>query len=229
MNMLSELWSWKIQILPILLTVLLFESPAIIRRWKKLFYVPIYFSVFPLKELNQDLATYLIEDDMIGLGERLTPDQVEKLRKKIIVLSVVSMTIGALFAPLLTGFISAFYMTKEIFIQFMVIFILYKAIFLVKSIVQFHHHAIGTVRNRVILSAIYVSYLGVIFEIMRSTFNWTAPYVQSGSWSNLFSDLSTLIFGKAILGILILGLLTAVFVSWITDRELRERVISRDK
>jgi hypothetical protein len=229
MDILKEIWNWKIQLLPILLSILLFEAPAIIRRWKKLFYVPIYFSVFPLRELNQDLSTYLVEDDFIGLGERLTTEQAERLRKKIILVSILSMTIGALLTPLIVGFSSAFYMSNDVFIQFIVILVSYKVVLLSKSIYQFHLYAVGSVRNRVFLGLIYFCYLGVVFEVLRTSFFWTVPYVHTGEWSNLLSDLSALVFGKALVGILILSLLTAVFVSLITDREIRARAISGDE
>jgi hypothetical protein len=65
--------------------------------------------------------------------------------------------------------------------------------------------------------------------VLRTSFFWTVPYVHTGEWSNLLSDLSALVFGKALVGILILSLLTAVFVSLITDREIRARAISGDE
>ncbi|MFH1008955.1 MAG: hypothetical protein V1800_15890 [Candidatus Latescibacterota bacterium] len=229
MDILNDIWNWKIQILPILLSILLFEAPAIIRRWKKLFYVPIYFSVFPLRELNQDLSTYLVEDDYGGLGERLTTEQAESLRKKIILISIVSMAIGALLTPLIVGFSSAYFMSRDVFIQFIIILLMYRVFLLSKSIYHFHLHAVGSTRNRILLGFVYLCYLGVVFEVLRTSYNWTFSYVQAGKWSDLFSDLSALVFGKALIGVLVLSLLTAVFVSLITDREIRAHAISRDE
>ncbi|MHB9074319.1 MAG: hypothetical protein ACYC6G_12420 [Desulfobaccales bacterium] len=229
MDFLNDIWNWKIQVIPILLSILLFEAPAIIRRWKKLFYVPIYFSVFPLRELNQDLSTYLVEDKDIRLGEQLTTEQAEKLRKKIILVSIISMVIGALFTPLIVGFSSAFFMGKDVFIQFIFILLIYKVILLSKSMYQFHLYIIGSFRNLLFLGFIYFCYLGVVFEVLRKSFKWTFPYVQAGNWGGLLSDLSALVFGKALIGILILSLITAIFVSLITNREIRARAISRDE
>ena len=121
-----------------------------------MFYVPIYFSVFPLREINQDLSTYLVEDEFIGLGERLTDDQADKLRKKIIVVSIISMTIATLLTPVIVGFLSAFYMDKETFFQFIFILLSYKVILLIKSIYQFHLYAVGSIRNRFFLGFIYI-------------------------------------------------------------------------
>ena len=228
MDFLKEIWNWKIQVLPILLSILLFEAPAIIRRLKKLLYLPIYFSVFPLRELNQDLSIYLVEDDYRS-GEELTTEQAERLRKKIIIVSILSMAIGALLTPLIVGFSSAFFMDKDVFIQFIIILLMYKVILLSKSIYRFHLYAIGSARNLFLLGFIYFCYLGVVFEVLRTSFNWTLPYVQARNWGGMLSDLSALVFGKALIEMLILSLLTAIFVSLITDREIRARAISRDE
>jgi hypothetical protein len=163
MDFLGDIWSWKIQVLPVLLSIFLFEVPAIIRRRKKLFYVPIYFSVFPLRELNQDLSTYLVEDDFLGLGELLTTEQAERLRKKIILVSILSMAIGALLTPLIVGFSSAFIMDKDVFVQFITILLMYKVVLLSKSIYQFHLYTVGSTRNILFLGFIYFCYLGVVF------------------------------------------------------------------
>jgi hypothetical protein len=228
MHFLNDIWNWKIQVLPILLSIILFEAPAIIRRWKKILYVPIYFSVFPLRELNQDLSIYLVEDDLKS-GEQLTTEQAERLRKKIILVSILSMAIGALLTPLIVGFSSAFFMDKDVFVQFIIILLIYKVMLLSKSIYQFHLHAIGSALNLLLLGIIYFCYLGVVFEVLRTSFNWTLPYVQGGNWGGMLSDLSALVFGKALIGILILSLFTSIFVSLITDREIRARAISRDE
>jgi len=40
--MIDQIWQYKIQFVPVILTLLIYEIPAIIRRTRKLFYVPIY-------------------------------------------------------------------------------------------------------------------------------------------------------------------------------------------
>jgi len=229
MEILDYIWSARVQIVPVALSVFLFELPAIVRRFKKVFYVPLYFSVFPLREINEDLSAYLVEDEMYGRGERLSEKEAETLRKKIILVSIVSLAVSALLTPLIVGFISAFILADEIFVQFLVILLTYKTILITKSIISFHYHTVGSGRNIVLLVFTYICYLGVIFEVLRNTYYWTAPYVASGNWANLASDLSGLIFGKFIVGILLLALLTAVFVSLITDRSIRDRALAGDE
>jgi hypothetical protein len=228
MGFLNQIWSAQIQIVPILLTILAFEIVAIFRRFKKLYYVPIYFSVFPLSEINEDLSTYLAEDYFFGHGKEISRESAELIRKRIIVVSLVSMAIGALLTPLVVGFISAFYMPKEVFFQFLSIFILYKSIRLLKSILDFHSHSIGSRRNLFLLGSVYVCYLGVVFEVLRKTYYWAAPYVKSEKWVDMLSDLSNLVFGQFVIGVVLLALLTTVFVNLIADRKLRENTIDQD-
>jgi MFS family permease len=166
------------------------------------------------------LSTYLGED-FLGKKRILSKEGAERIRKRIILMSVISMAIGALLTPLLVGFISAFYMPRDTFFQFVGILLVGKAVLLTKSVRSFHHHAIGTPRNRVFLILIYVTYLGVVFEVLRQTYAWTLSYVAQRQWLQLASDVSALVFGRAMAGVLLLGLLNAIFVSLITDRRLR--------
>lgn len=229
MDLLINIWNFKLQIFPILLAVVLFELPAIIRRKKKLYYVPIYFSVFPLRELNQDLSTYLVDGEYADCGEPLSTKEAEKLKKKIMLVSMVSMLVGALLTPLYVGFASAFFMDKELFIQFVSILLIYKTVLLFKSIYEFHYHLIASAKNRMFLGIIYFVYLGVVFEVLRNSFTWTLPFVKSGDWLDLLSSLSTLLFGKVVIGIFLLVLLTSYFSSLVTDRDIRKRALSRDE
>jgi len=56
----EEIWNYKIQIIPIILGILIVEFPNWIRKLKKLYYVPIYFSILSLRELNQELSYYVV-------------------------------------------------------------------------------------------------------------------------------------------------------------------------
>ena len=69
----------------------------------------------------------------------------------------------------------------------------------------------------------------MVFEVLRKTYSWTKPFVLVGDWTNLLSELSSLVFGKVLVGVLIVSLLTAVFVSLIADREVRRRALSGDE
>lgn len=220
--MLEDLWAFKVQVIPVALALFLFEAPAMIRRAKRLYYVPIYFTFFPLRELNSDLSIYLGEDYFVGTGQ-LGDQDAEVLRGKILAKSIVSMVIAAILTPLFTGFVGAFFLTTDTLFQFLLVLVAFKLVGIWRAIAGFRHHAIATTRNKVLLGVIYFFYLGVIVQMVLTAYTWTFPYVQAGTWHALLADLSKLLFGKVVAQGLVLALLTAVFVWLITEHKFRRR------
>jgi len=227
--MLELIWQYKIQIVPILVFLALFEAPAFIRRLKKTFYVPIYFSVYPFREINQDLSTYLGEDDFYDEGWRLDPSKAEALRRKIILTSIVSATIDALVVPLFVGFLAAFLLEKVVFFQFVAILATYKAITIVLSLRNSHLHILDSRWKNGLLAFVYIAYIGLIVEMLRTAYFWAVPFVVSSDWSGMLSSLSEFVFGKTLAQGLLFAFLVAIFSNFIADRKLREQNVSHDE
>lgn len=227
--MIEQIWQYKIQIVPIVLTLFIYELPAIIRRAKKIFYVPIYFSIYPLREINQDLSVYLAEDYMIYAGCDLSEAEAEKLRKKIIFTSIVSVSLDAIVIPLLIGFVAAFYLQVDVFTQFLVALLIYKVFTVIESLRTFHYHSIASKRNMVFLAFIYLSYIGVAIEMLKTSFYWTTPFIAAGNWSGLWSAVTALVFGKVIAQGLLLAVLVGILTRYFADREIRKRNVDRNQ
>lgn len=219
----AAIWNYDVQVLPVLLALLLFEIPNWIRRSTGFFYVPIYFPIFPLRELNRDLALYLKED--YWLGEDQSDEEAEGLRRRLILRSIGSIALAAVAIPALAGFLGSFFLTRETLAQFLVVLVAYKLVGITRAIRDFHQHARGSARNRLLLSVIYFLYLGVMVQMVRAAYLWAAPFVARGEWAGLASAVSDLIFGKAIAQGIILAALTAVFVSLLADRKVRQENI----
>lgn len=227
--MLEIIWQYKIQIVPIMLFLVLFETPAFIRRLKKTFYVPIYFSIYPFREINQDLSTYLGEDDFYDEGWRLDPAKAEALRRKIILTSIVSATIDALVVPLIIGLLAAFLLEKVVFFQFVVILSLYKSVTIVLSLRNSHLHILDSKWKNGLLAFVYCAYIGLIVEMLRTAYFWAAPFIASSDWSGMLSSLSEFVFGKTLAQGLLFAFLVAIFSNFIADRKLREQNVSHDE
>lgn len=226
-ELLSATWHWELRVLPVLLAMLLIEIPTAIRRRKKFFYVPIYFSVFPLRELNPDLAHYLGEDFFVG-GE--TDEQkASRIKRRILAVSVMSVALSALIIPAFAGFGSAFFLPEAILSQFLVVFIMYKSIGIGRAVLDFPSHAVGSRRNTTFLVLIYVGYLGVAAHVIAASYGFGRPYVVGGNWLGLLGALSDLIFSRVLIEFLLLALLTAGFANLITDREIREENLKRHR
>jgi len=219
MSTLHLIWNWQIQVAPVLLAVLLVELPAYIQRRARIAYVPIYFAVFPLGELNKDLSVYLGED--YWLGRSVEDDEADEIRKRIIFKSMLSMALAAIVIPLFAGFVSAFFLIGNTLTQFVIVALGLKGYRIAKAVRDFPQHANGTVRNRLLLTGIYLLYLGVFAQMIVTAHKWTRPFVESGDWAALISNLSNLIFTKVTVQAIILALLSAAFVSLIADKKLR--------
>lgn len=223
--MIEQLWKIEIQIVPVLLSVLVVELPNWFRKFKKLYYIPIYFSIFPLRELNSDLSIYLGDDYFEGYGGDLTEENLKKLKSKIRRESIFSIIISALLIPLIAGFVFAFYLPRDILIQSIIFIGVYKLYNIIRAIIGFKYHAISTLKNKWILSVLYFGYLGVFIQMLLKSYNWTYQFTVKNDWSNLLSELSDLIFNKAIVQFLLLALLSAIFTNMIADKDIRDENI----
>lgn len=219
--MIEEVWNYKLQIAPIVLAILIVELPNWIRKLKRLYYVPIYFSIFPLRELNEELSYYLGEDYFMGLGSQLSESELKKLKKKIIIDSIFSTLISAVLIPTVAGFIFAFIFSKEVLIQSLIVILIYKVVIVLMAIWNFRNHAIASTKNIVLLIVIYIGYIGVFIQMIRTSFNWASPYIKNKDWSGMASGLADLIFNKGIAQGLILAAVTALIITFFTDKEIR--------
>ncbi|MBL4589432.1 MAG: hypothetical protein JKY11_05065 [Alphaproteobacteria bacterium] len=229
MNYLQNIWQYELQILPVLLFILLYETPALLRRLHKTHYVPIYFSIYPFKQINQNLSIYLGEDYYCDEGWRLDKKKASNLRDTIIKTSIISMSLDAIFIPLIIGFIVAFFLPQDLFKTCLITLLSYKFITIIASLKNSHLHFIEKKGQFFLLSGIYFVYLGCIQEMLKTSYNWATPFVSEKEWFNLLNALSTFIFAKVFIMGFIIVVLSGVFTSLITDRKLREQNISHDE
>ena len=223
--MLQELWQYEIQVFPVLICFGIYELPTLLRRLKRTFYVPIYFSVYPLRHINQDLSVYLGED-FTGDGETLDSQEAESLRRKIMFISVTSMTIDALAIPLFTGFLVSFFIEFDIFCQFYFLLFFYKLFTILASLKNSRHHFSPSQWKIPLLIVIYVFYIGVVLEMLNTSYSWAYPFTTQGDWSGLWEAFSRVIFGQIIGQWIVLALFVTVFTSYVTDRKVRQENVN---
>jgi hypothetical protein len=135
------------------------------------------------------------------------------------------MAIAALVIPLFAGFVGAFFLTKSTLRQFLIVALTLKSFRIGKAVRDFPQHANGSIRNRTLLGGIYVLYLGVFAQMVVVAYKWTRPFVTSGNWAGLLAGVGDLIFTRVTAQAIVLGLLSAAFVSLIADRKLRQENI----
>lgn len=224
---LQDLWHIKIQIIPVICTLLLCELPGIVRHLKKLYYVPIYFSVFPLRELNRDLAIYFGDDWFYGSGNALSPAELDALEKRINRTAIISTVLTVVVTPFVAGFVAAFFMPADAFAGFCLLFVLYKLAGLVHAAIGFKAHAVSNKKTMTMFWLVYLVYFGCFLTVFETAYEWASPFIGAGNWSGLWKELRSLLFIKiGVLGIIV-TLVTAAATGAITDRKLRAKLRSK--
>src|SRR5665811_508051 len=94
----KEVWTYKISLVPILATYLLFDLPAIIRKITKVAYVPIYFIFFPSGHSDRLYAQYFNEDYFYGDGMSMNDEEKRALRRRIQATAIFSMVFATIVA-----------------------------------------------------------------------------------------------------------------------------------
>lgn len=215
----SVVWTYKVSLAPVLLTYLLFDFPAIVRKLTRIAYVPIYFVVFPLGHTDQLYAEYLNEDDFYGVGQAMTPKEKQALRRKIQSIAIFSMVFAAVVAPWLCGFVSALYLTPTQFKEFLVFFFVIKLFLISKSLWNLHQESRAASQPPAFLSvvSVYVLFLGFVWYGLNKAFEWTSTHLDSKGFLGLFADLADYAYVDLIINVGVVASLTWAFTIQFTD------------
>lgn len=79
LNVLSGVWKWSVEPVPLVIALAIYYIPTIYRRRKRLMYTPLYFLVYPLARLNIDFGKYLGDSPFAEFIEN--DDEAEALRR----------------------------------------------------------------------------------------------------------------------------------------------------
>lgn len=215
----QAIWTYKISLVPVLSTYLVFDLPAIVRRITKVAYVPIYFLIYPIGHTDQLYAEYLNEDDFYGIGETLTEEERSALRKKIQATAIFSMVFAAVLAPWACGFIAAFYLQPSQFAEFLVFFFAVKSFLIIKSLWNLRAESRAALHGSAFLSVIctYLIFLASVWYGLTRSFKWTFANIQSDGVIGLFVALLDYAYGNIIIGVGVVTALTWAFNVKFTD------------
>jgi len=223
---LEIIWSYEIQIVPVLIAIAIFETQVVIQRMTYFYYTPIYFPVLPLFNIDKDVFKNLVNN---YVANRLSGMSTRVARKKLARFSLASALMTALIIPAITGFSSAFFLTPKTLFQFLLVLGIYKSINITRSIWRFHREIASTTQNIISLLILYVFYLGIVAQVIQFSFNWTLPYVVSRDWSLLFADLNTLLFWKIGVQVVIFAVAQTFFGTTTSETEFDRMDNLRDE
>ena len=178
---LAHMWSYKLSVFPVLLTYLLFDAQAIVRRLTRKAYVPIYFMFFPLGHSDKLYAQYFNEDDVYWVGASMTPKQKISLRNRIRRHAIISMLLAAVFAPWVCGFLAALYLPRDQFLEFVWFLMIVKTLLIARALYELRANAGFVERSNsfLFLCVIYVGYLLLILRGTTKSYGWAAENLNT--------------------------------------------------
>jgi hypothetical protein len=219
MDWLNVVWSFELRIAPVLVAWGICLGVDWIRKYRGLYYIPMYFP-FLMPELNANLALYLGDDflDEVREPEGFDPTV---LRRKILLVSLMSVAISVLVQPALLAVVFAFFVPRLEFWAFVATFLVYRCVRAVLAFRDFKEHAIATKWNKRLLATIYVLFVPAVAAVYIKVYSVVEPLVSAGSWAELAVTLADAVFWQAIVLLIIFAGLVALFSQMITDTSLR--------
>ncbi|MGE5606225.1 MAG: hypothetical protein ACM3YE_11115 [Bacteroidota bacterium] len=225
MHFFQQVWSWKTEPVPIIVAILLYFIPVTIRKYKKLMYTPMYFSVFPLANLNVDFGNYLGDYYFSEFVEN--EDEAEQLRKKIILRGIFSTVFDVLIIPAIMGFLWTFFLKKEQFYIALTCLIIILGKNFIQSTVNFSYYDDSSGSKKGLLGLFYFFVLGSIATIILYVKSWVEPFIQSGNYIDMVAQLSYILFIKIFIILGLLTIVTTAVTNILLDRKIRRSNIDR--
>jgi hypothetical protein len=222
MSALTDIWNYKIQVVPILLALAITELLARLRRGR-LPYANLY-AFFLLENLSWDLRSYFgsSEEDL-----KLTDEEVARLRQKIRWYAGISVLLDAWMVPFVLGAIIALFLEMPTFVSYLVIATIDRTRRCVLSYKHFRRYE--GYANRLILdllSFIYGGYLILAANASYKAYYWIRPFADSHNWSGLLSTMGQIDFSGVLVTVL-LAVVATVLANLMTDPRIRDDQIKR--
>lgn len=213
------MWGYQVAPAPILVALLLAESPMWLRRVTGFYYAPVY-TTFLFESMNDDLTVYFGED-IVGRGSALDVDGAEAIRRRIRFAAFGSGFLSALVVPAWAGVVCAVVLGASGLTQFMIAYGAYRVWRCVLSYDGFSTHAIATDAARKALVLVYVLYTGVAIEVMKRAFDWAMPFVAEENITGLLGSIAGFFFGDLMVMALIVGAASTFFSNVTADPNIR--------
>lgn len=207
---LRTVWTFKLQPLPILISLGIYYLPTYYRKFKHFYYTPIYFTVFPFKSLNpllsQYWSTYNEFPDLQG------SQLIMRLKKT----AFISTLIDGFIVPLSTGIFCSFYVDKYLLMQFLYVLFSIRLFQLLQSWIQLFNWL--EKKSAVLLCLIYCMYLWVMVNSINYGYTWATTILNKDGLRGLLSEANK-IFYLLIIAVFLLPTVSTFFAESLTKVE----------
>ncbi|KQO81186.1 hypothetical protein [Rhizobium sp. Leaf262] len=217
MDIFDLIWNYKFSFAPVIATYAIFEISTIIRRLTRIAYTPIYFTFFPLGHADELYSQYFNEDYFYE-GFNQTPKEKNRVRKKIISISVFSMVFSTVLNPILAALFAAVFLDKSQFIEFFWFLAIVKFLLISKSLYSTRHISfVGNSSSFPWLALIYVIYFVAILRIVDTAYEWAAAQVTTNGVKEMLLNAVDFVIINFGIYIIMAGALGAAISYWMTD------------
>lgn len=217
MDIFAEAWAYKLSLLPVLSAFFVFEISTIVRRITRIAYTPIYFMFFPLGHADTLYSQYFNEDDFY-IGASQTPAEKNRVRKRIISISAISMTFATVINPAISGVFASIFLTSGQFVEFFWFLALVKLAMISSSLYRTRAISFVNVSGAFpYLILIYVIYYVSILRIVDVSYSWAISKIQASGVRMMFLDILDLIIIDCGLYIILAAVIGVAISYWMTD------------
>lgn len=171
-----------------------------------------------------ELATYFGEGP-ISLENKF---DLKWLRAKIVLKLLITFSIAGILSPIFTGFVAVFLFSSDILFQFIIVLIVFKSYTFYKAFFNTIYTSVGKdISNIVFIGFVYITYLGLVVYLIRSSYIWFQPYIVIGDWTGLFTSIFNYIFGQVLLQWFIPSLVIIIFSLYLTQNTKPKPVVEQ--
>lgn len=223
-DVLDQIWSYEVSLIPILVAFVATEWINVLRRWTKVLYTPMYVP-FLLPELNQDLSLYYGED-IVGEGVTLDDAGAEQVRRRLRWVALLSMALSVIIVPLIAGLTVSFFLEQQAFFQYLVAITLYRIWRCSISYRNFGNHAMATKSNKGFLIFLYTAYVGAAAQLTYNAYSWAKPFISTGNWTEMLGKITNIVFVDGIVFAIVVAALSSFFANLLADPKIRRDQLS---
>lgn len=217
MDIIDQIWEYKFSLAPVMATYLVFEISTIIRKLTRVAYTPIYFMFFPLGHADELYSQYFNED-YFYTGASQTPKEKNRIRKKIISISVFSMVFSTVLNPILAALFAAVFLSPPQFAEFFWFLVTVKFLLISKSLYNTRHISfVGSSSSFPWLALIYLVYFVAVLRIVDTAYDWALGQVAANGIKEMLLNAVDFVIVDFGIYIIVAGLLGAAISYWMTD------------
>src|SRR5258708_25259144 len=218
-NWVQGLWYWILELLRILLALAIYFAPVVYRRWRRLVYTPLYFSVYFFTQLKLSVIDeYLGSSSFPPLTE--DEDESETLRKKAILKSISSAVLDTAILPGCVAFVWLLWLNSTEFTIALVFLILIQLFRFLTSVLTIHRYTVDKPRHRGWLVVFYFLVLIIITLAMLRLQSWASPLLTTRNYSQLVWNIADVFWNLVVMGLLF-ALVTAAITTMLLSRTIR--------